>query len=69
MYKRVFFGPVTNENVAEFKDLTWLETTNYVLLAFGVFFLGLYPEPVLNLLHTTIGHLLIQSMPATIVGH
>jgi NADH-quinone oxidoreductase subunit M len=67
MYKRVFFGPVANEHVAEFRDLTWLETTNYTLLAFGVFFLGLYPTPVLNVLHVTIGHLLAQSMPLSIV--
>ncbi|MDR3477118.1 MAG: NADH-quinone oxidoreductase subunit M [Gammaproteobacteria bacterium] len=67
MYKRVFFGPVANEHVAEFRDLTWLEITNYTLLAFGVFFLGLYPTPVLNVLHVTIGHLLTQSMPLSIV--
>lgn len=66
MYKRVFFGPVANEHVAAFRDITWLETTNYTLLAIGVFFLGLYPTPVLNVLHATIGHLLTQSMPLSI---
>jgi NADH-quinone oxidoreductase subunit M len=63
MYKRVFFGPIENPNVAAFKDITFLEKTNYVLLAAGVFLLGLYPAPVLNLLHATVGNLLIQSMP------
>ncbi len=64
MYKRVFFGPVLNEQVAAFPDLTWLEKTNYTLLAIGVFFVGLYPAAVLNILHATIGHLLLISLPA-----
>lgn len=63
MYKRVFFGPIANESVAGFKDITWLETTNYILLAAGVFFVGLYPQPIINVLRVTIGHLLLQSMP------
>lgn len=63
MYKRVFFGTVTNEHVAQFTDVTFLEKTNYILLAVGVFFLGLYPAPVINTLHTTIGHLLSLSIP------
>jgi NADH-quinone oxidoreductase subunit M len=67
MYKRVFLGKITSEYVAEFPEITFLEKTNYVLLAFGVFFLGLYPAPVLNLLHATVGHLLMQSMPLNIV--
>jgi NADH-quinone oxidoreductase subunit M len=64
MYKRVFFGPVANEHVAAMKDINWIETTNYVLLAIGVIVLGIYPEPVLNILHVTVGHLLDQSLPA-----
>ncbi|MDX1901681.1 MAG: NADH-quinone oxidoreductase subunit M [Gammaproteobacteria bacterium] len=63
MYRRVFFGPVTNPEVATMPDLHWIEKMNYILLAIGVFFLGLYPAPVLNLLHATIGHLLVQSLP------
>lgn len=67
MYKRVFFGPIANEHVAAMSDMTWIEKTNYILLAGGVFFLGLYPEPVLNVLHATVGHLLLQSLPAALV--
>jgi NADH-quinone oxidoreductase subunit M len=63
MYKRVFFGPVANDYVANFKDITVLERINYILLAGGVFFLGLYPQPVLNVLHVTVGHLLAISIP------
>ncbi len=63
MYKRVFFGEIANEHVAQFKDLNWIEVVNYSLLTVGVFVLGLYPEPVLNTLHATIGHLLQISLP------
>jgi NADH-quinone oxidoreductase subunit M len=63
MYKRVFFGQVGNEHVAAFQDITWSEKVNYILLAIGVFALGLYPQPIINVLKVTIGHLLIQSMP------
>jgi NADH-quinone oxidoreductase subunit M len=67
MYKRIFFGPVVNEHVAMMRDINGIEITNYILLAIGVFFLGLYPAPVLNLLHATVGHLLMQSLPSMIV--
>ncbi len=63
MYKRVFFGPVVSAEVAAMQDLNWIEMINYTLLAVGVFFLGLYPEPVLKVLHVTIGHLLQISLP------
>lgn len=64
MYKRVFFGPVTNEYVANFKDISFTEKINYILLAAGVFFVGLYPQPIINVLKVTIGHLLLQSLPS-----
>jgi NADH-quinone oxidoreductase subunit M len=63
MYKRVFFGPVANQYVASFQDITWLEKINFILLTAGVFFVGLYPQPIINVLRVTIGHLLLQSMP------
>jgi NADH-quinone oxidoreductase subunit M len=63
MYKRVFFGPVANQYVAEFKDANALEIINFILLTAGVFFVGLYPQPIIDVLRVTIGHLLIQSVP------
>lgn len=67
LYKRVFFGPVANDHVAAMQDINWIEKTNYILLAIGVFVVGLYPEPILNLLHVTVGHLLETSMPVYVV--
>lgn len=67
MYKRVFFGPIANPYVAQFKDITWSEKVNYILLAAGVFWLGIYPQPIIDVLQVTIGHLLLQSMPVNFV--
>lgn len=67
MYKRVFFGEIASEHVAVMKDITWSEKLNYGLLAAGVLVLGLYPQPIINVMHVTIGHLLTQSLPSTIV--
>lgn len=67
MYKRVFFGPIGNDHVARFTDITWTEKTNYVLLAAGVLFFGLYPQPMIDVLRVTIGHLLLQSIPSSLV--
>lgn len=64
MYKRIFFGPIANDSVAGFSDITWTEKVNYILLAAGVLFIGLYPQPIINVLHVTIGHLLLQIMPS-----
>jgi NADH-quinone oxidoreductase subunit M len=64
MYKRVFFGPIANDEVAKFQDVTLTERINYILLAVGVFFVGLYPQPLINAMRVTIGHLLLQSIPA-----
>ncbi len=67
MYKRVFFGPVANDYVANFKDITWTEKTNYILLTAGVLLFGLYPQPMIDMLHITIGNLLLQSIPHPLV--
>ncbi len=58
MYKRVFFGDVVSPGVAALKDTGWVDTLILSLLAIVVLWLGVYPEPLLNVLHATIGHLL-----------
>lgn len=69
MVKRIFFGPVANDHVAAFKDISGAEVINYVLLCVGVFALGLYPEPIVHVLRVTIGHLLLQSIPSQLVAN
>jgi NADH-quinone oxidoreductase subunit M len=58
MYKRVIFGPITNQEVAHLKDLTGFELSAYVLLALMVIALGVYPKPMLDYIHQTVSHTL-----------
>jgi NADH-quinone oxidoreductase subunit M len=67
MYKRVFYGPVANEGVAALKDLCAPELTVLVLLGITVIFFGVYPDSLLNVFHTTIGHLLQLSLQTKLV--
>lgn len=66
MYKRVFFGKPRNEEVANFPDVNWFEKTNFILLTIGVLCIGLYPQPIINVMKATIAHLLILGVPQNI---
>jgi NADH-quinone oxidoreductase subunit M len=57
MYKRVMFGEIVNEQVAELKDINSRETLILSLLAFVVLLFGLWPAPVFEIMHPTIEHL------------
>ena len=63
MVKRVFFGPIANQYVAQFKDISWAEKVNYLLLTVGVFFVGLYPQFIIRVLQATVAHILLLSIP------
>jgi len=58
MYKRVFFGEVVHEKVNQLTDIKGFNLAALSLLAFVVLFLGIYPEPLINLFHASVGHLL-----------
>ena len=58
MYKRVFFGEVINAHVEQFKDINGWEKLTFGLLAFAVVALGVYPNPLLDVLHSSTGQLL-----------
>ena len=61
MVKRVFFGPVSNDNVAQLKDLNAREFAIMATLAVAVILLGIYPAPVIDVMHTSVENLLIQA--------
>jgi len=58
MYKRVFFGVVSNEKVDALQDIRGFEIVAFVLLAIAVLGLGLYPDPLLKVMHASVGHIL-----------
>lgn len=58
MYKRVFFGQITHDNVAKLKDIAGVDFWVFVFLAIPVLWIGLYPNAMLKLFHASIGQLL-----------
>jgi NADH-quinone oxidoreductase subunit M len=58
MFKRVVFGAIANQHVAELKDLDAREVLFLTLLAVATLWVGLYPEPMSRLLHASVSDLL-----------
>ena len=63
MVKRVFFGPIGNDCVATFKDVHWIDIFNFILLAATIIFFGIYPQSIIDVIHTSVGDLLSHSLP------
>lgn len=61
MVKRVFFGAVTNENVEKLEDLNKREFAIMATLAIAVIALGVFPSPLMEVMHTSVGNLLVQA--------
>ncbi len=58
MIKRVIFGEVANEKVAQLQDINNREFLVLSLLAISVLALGLYPAPLTEVMHATINNLI-----------
>jgi NADH-quinone oxidoreductase subunit M len=60
MYKRVIFGAVANQHVAELTDLNLREKIIFAVLAVTVLGMGLYPLPFSEILHASVNDLLVH---------
>jgi len=58
MVKRVFYGEVANDNVRALKDLNQREFIIMSTLAIAVLVMGLWPAPVVEVMHATVENLL-----------
>jgi NADH-quinone oxidoreductase subunit M len=58
MYKRVIFGEVANQHVAELKDANARELLVLGLLAVAVLWMGVYPAPFTEIMHASVNDLL-----------
>ena len=61
MYKRVIFGKVVADGVAALKDIGSREILFLSILAIAVLGLGLWPNPLLEVMHVSVDHLLDQT--------
>ena len=62
MYKRVIFGDIANEAVADLKDISSREGLILALLAILVLLFGIWPAPLFELMHTSVEHLFEQAL-------
>ena len=60
LVKRVVYGPVANEHVAQMQDLNGRELIVLGSLAVGVLVLGVWPAPLLEVMQSSIHHLVEQ---------
>ena len=60
LVKRVLYGPVANDHVAQMPDLNGRELLVLGSLAVGVLLLGVWPAPLLDIMHSSIHHLVDQ---------
>ncbi|MFP4606010.1 MAG: NADH-quinone oxidoreductase subunit M [Thiohalospira sp.] len=58
MIKRVIFGRVTNDGVAELSDINAREFLLMAMLAIFVLLLGVWPAPLLEVMHASVHNLL-----------
>ena len=62
MVKRVIFGDIKNERVAALKDINAREGMVLGSLAFFTLLLGIWPAPLLDVMHATVDNLLQQAV-------
>lgn len=60
MVKRVMFGDVANDNVAQLTDINQREFIMLASLAIIVLVIGLWPAPLTDVMHSSVEHLLTQ---------
>jgi len=60
MVKRVLYGEVANDNVAELTDVNTREFIVLAVLAGSVLLVGLWPAPLVDMMNTTIEQLMQQ---------
>ncbi|HUG21160.1 NADH-quinone oxidoreductase subunit M [Piscinibacter sp.] len=58
MVKRVYFGPVANEDVRALKDVNAREFAMLSVLAIAVLWMGVYPKPFTDTMHVSVTELL-----------
>ena len=58
MFKRVYLGPVVNDDVKNLKDIDAREFLMLALLAAAILWMGVYPKPVTDVMDASVAQLL-----------
>jgi NADH-quinone oxidoreductase subunit M len=62
MVKRVIFGEVQNEGVKKLDDLNFREAWILGVLAFLIVLIGVWPNPLVEVMHASIENLAQQAL-------
>jgi NADH-quinone oxidoreductase subunit M len=54
MYKRVYLGPVVNDDVKQLTDINGREFLVMALLAAAVLYMGVYPKPFTDVMDSSV---------------
>ena len=57
MLQRVIYGTPAQHMASKLHDMNWREIGTLAPLAFFVFWIGLYPKPLLDVMHASVDHL------------
>jgi NADH-quinone oxidoreductase subunit M len=68
MYKRVYFGDVTNDEVRRLTDLNAREFGLMAVLAIATLWMGVYPKPFTDVMHQSVTELLKHVAMSKLVG-
>lgn len=66
MYKRVIFGEIKNPQVKEMKDINCREFAVLAILAIAVLGMGLWPNPIIEVIHQAANDLIVQAAQSKI---
>lgn len=58
MYQRVMFGPITHEENRNIKDLSFRERAILIPLVCLIFWIGLYPRPLISRYHKSVENII-----------
>ena len=58
MFKRVYLGPVANDDVKSLEDINAREFLMLALLAIAVLYMGLHPKPFTDVMDVSVAELL-----------
>ena len=72
MVKRVVFGDIGNDNVRQLEDVNAREFVILASLAVMVLFFGLYPAPLIDVMHASVdnllAHVIVSKLPVQETG-
>ena len=58
MFKRVYLGPVTNDDVRQLTDINSREFLMLGLLAVAVLYMGIFPKPFTDVMNVSVAEFL-----------